>query len=390
MPQNPALWLVVSATAAGASLVACAAVLGLDSGSALEGADGSVPQLDATGRLDGAVAPSDAGGGAPDAFGAGCAAPGRLCGQTCVGQDRPEFGCADPACKACTFPNAQASCAAGKCALGACAPSYGDCNGNAADGCETLLNTGSQCGTCNKPCNVGFVCDSKTLTCVSALTCTTPKTLCDGGTCTNTNDDATNCGGCGISCFGGPGIVSASCTGGVCGYVCDSTHLNCNAAPDGCETTINENNCGTCGKVCGPPPVNTIYGCNVNGASSQCVVSCQVGYQNCDGNPPLTGCPCSTSYACNGASCGSGGSDASTDSGQVGNCLGPGRQPPGTSCMAGSGSNMCCGTCQGGTTFRPAPEAPTPGTCCATTGQACRTGTSDCCNAPCGAGPVCL
>ena len=53
-------------------------------------------------------------------------------------------------------------CNAGVCQFGACEANYGDCNedmlSEKGDGCETLLNTTSNCGACGKECGNNRVC----------------------------------------------------------------------------------------------------------------------------------------------------------------------------------------------------------------------------------------
>jgi hypothetical protein len=55
--------------------------------------------------------------------------------------------------RACAFANAAATCAAGVCALGACNAGFADCDGNPANGCEVNLNTdNANCGACSPRC----------------------------------------------------------------------------------------------------------------------------------------------------------------------------------------------------------------------------------------------
>ena len=58
---------------------------------------------------------------------------------------------------ACSFPNAGASCTGGTCVLGACDPNYQDCDGNAANGCESNSQTdNNHCGGCANNCPAQF------------------------------------------------------------------------------------------------------------------------------------------------------------------------------------------------------------------------------------------
>jgi hypothetical protein len=122
--------------------------------------------------------------------------------------------CASP----CTLNNATATCAMGSCAIGMCTGPYRDCNGMAADGCESNIRTDvMNCGGCTNACNLANA---------------TPE--CEGGNCQITmcnagfgdcdmdpsngcevdfSNDSQNCGFCGFQCFPG-----SHCTGGMCGF----------------------------------------------------------------------------------------------------------------------------------------------------------------------------
>lgn len=70
----------------------------------------------------------------------------------------------------CTSTNAMPACVDGACQLGAClrrgdpypawsAFTWGDCDGNPANGCEVdIMNSEAHCGACNQPCPSGQVC----------------------------------------------------------------------------------------------------------------------------------------------------------------------------------------------------------------------------------------
>lgn len=62
--------------------------------------------------------------------------------------------------KVCATPqNAPAMCTGGVCGRGSCNTGYGDCNGNLVDGCETDLTSSlKSCGKCNVPCMAGQTC----------------------------------------------------------------------------------------------------------------------------------------------------------------------------------------------------------------------------------------
>ena len=120
----------------------------------------------------------------------------------------------------CALANAQTTCAAGRCAVTACNGTFGDCDANAANGCETDTQTSAaHCGACNRACAFGDFCGLG-----RCVACPFPRTFCPGtAACVDTNNDAANCGACGRRCATGeycntgrclpdvPGQCPASC-----------------------------------------------------------------------------------------------------------------------------------------------------------------------------------
>jgi hypothetical protein len=142
---------------------------------------------------------------------------------------------------------------------------------------------------------------------------------CDGnaanGCETNTNSPA-NCGGCGVVCAV-PANAAPACPAGVCGLgACNLGFDNCDGnAANGCETNLATNaNCGSCGTACNLPNSNSDCG------SGTCkVVTCNAGSFDCNGNN-LDGCeatPC-----VDGSHCGQN-SDCGSNVCQAGFCLSP-------------------------------------------------------------------
>jgi hypothetical protein len=74
-----------------------------------------------------------------------CAAGAKACGDRCV----PAGGCCDDA--ACTVANASGICRLGQCALVGCNAGFADCD-PARAGCETPLDTRTDCGACGHSC----------------------------------------------------------------------------------------------------------------------------------------------------------------------------------------------------------------------------------------------
>jgi hypothetical protein len=59
----------------------------------------------------------------------------------------------------CRLANATPVCAAGACAIGACYPGFANCNGTTSDGCEASLQSDTRnCGACGRACGTGQVC----------------------------------------------------------------------------------------------------------------------------------------------------------------------------------------------------------------------------------------
>jgi hypothetical protein len=148
------------------------------------------------------------------------------------------------------------SCTAGACKY-TCNAGWGDCSQAAPDlnGCETPLNTTSNCGQC-------------------------------GAACDTTNS------------------TPVSCTGGACKYTCNAGWGDCSqAAPDlnGCETPLNTtSNCTGCGVACDTVNSN---GASCSGASCT-YTSCAAGFRDCHTTPPnADGCECNAPACCDGGVC---------------------------------------------------------------------------------------
>jgi hypothetical protein len=109
---------------------------------------------------------------------------------------------------------AQADCSAGVCNHSACDSGFGDCDGNAENGCESRLDGPNHCGSCATACEAGAPCKNGKCGCVRDTQCGEGEQCCLNdcistvGTCfpfpcipgTARMDNSDNCGGCGEAC----------------------------------------------------------------------------------------------------------------------------------------------------------------------------------------------
>jgi hypothetical protein len=203
---------------------------------------------------------------------------------------------------ACSSVNGAPSCNGGSCAI-ACNTGFGDCNGTAADGCETNLKTDAQhCGACPTACSA----NNGTPSCVNGtcgIACDTGFANCDGditnGCETNRNTDTANCGGCGTTCTATNALSSACVTGSCVIQACAAGFADCDAVyGTGCETPLNTiSNCGACAKACSS--TNGTASCN----AGNCSITCSSGFGDCDTNA-ANGCETPLNTTANCGNCG--------------------------------------------------------------------------------------
>ena len=158
---------------------------------------------------------------------------------------------------ACDPANGSGTCVDGACELDGCDPGFDDCNGDASDGCETALSTLTDCGACGVACEA----TDGTPTCASG-TCAIET--CDDPAFGDCNTDATDgcetalntltdCGSCGSVCniSGRP----ETCATGTCLVECSAGRGDCDGSRgNGCETNTltSDSHCGMCGNACDP------------------------------------------------------------------------------------------------------------------------------------------
>jgi hypothetical protein len=202
---------------------------------------------------------------------------------------------------ACNATNGTASCAAGACGI-TCSAGFGNCDGSAANGCETdLRSTVTACGSCSLACSL----PNATPACVggacSVASCAAGFANCDGsaanGCEVDQRSDVRHCGGCGRACSATNG--TATCSGGACGITCSGAYGNCDGlASNGCEvnTATTLAHCGGCGRACSLANATPVC------AAGACAVgTCNTGFANCDG---VASNGCEANLATNASHCG--------------------------------------------------------------------------------------
>ena len=223
------------------------------------------------------------------------------------------------------------TCGSNECVAKTCVQVGASC-GYTSDGCSKAIN----CGKCTDPEVCGGGGEENQCGC-------TPKTCVQmGANCgmVDTGCGSENCGACTApdTCGGGglPNVCGCTCTlpnavtnclGGVCTIKsCNAGWADCDgASANGCEANLNADvaNCGTCNTVCG-----TTNGASVC-LSGSCVITCDVGFANCDGDPS-NGCE----------------AQFSSDPNNCGACHQPcsPNHVEGLSCV----NAVCIGTCEAG------------------------------------------
>ncbi len=307
----------------------------------------------------------------------GCATGQTRCGSTCAdtATSPAHCGACDNACP--SRPNARPACAGGTCAL-SCEAGFGNCDGNAANGCEAAVSSDPRhCGTCGNLCPGGA---NARATCEGSrcgLRCDPGFEDCDGDPSNGCEVDlqrsGTHCGRCGNACPAGPGSA-ATCTAGRCGLRCDANRGDCDGDPsNGCEVDLRSatSHCGRCANVC-PAGSNATPTC----AEGVCGATCAEGFADCDG---LAGNGCEVSLR------------GTANCGRCGNTCGPSTPL----CALSNGTLSCASGCAdgevrcGGSCVRTATSLEHCGGCdmaCPARPNASRTCAAGACGITCSAG----
>jgi hypothetical protein len=249
--------------------------------------------------------------------GPACMPPDVCCGSGCVDTSSDPNNCGK--CGFACSPGE--TCVESQCKMGASCNGEPACTGGQTcciDGCTDTQTDPDNCGMCNHACGPGSMCQKGSCTppvgCNDGAACTLGDTCCPSG-CTNTDSDPNNCGTCGRAC--GP---DNTCSSGFC-----QSPMTCNGGPacsgtlqccgDGCDDTTSDNNdCGKCGNVC--PLGDTCVSskctpsitCNTGPACSTGETCCPLptGCTNTDSDPNnCGGCgiPCAPPNTCTDGFC---------------------------------------------------------------------------------------
>jgi hypothetical protein len=162
------------------------------------------------------------------------------CGTTCI-----------------TPPGATGVCSGGVCGF-SCLRGFANCDRLSANGCEVSTTTTSNCNGCGLACLSGA---NSTATCTilgCGLACSTGFGNCDsfaGNGCETALNTTSNCGACRYACPAAPSGFTAACTSGTCTYgmACGTRMGDCDRnTANGYETNLNADraHCGACGNAC--------------------------------------------------------------------------------------------------------------------------------------------
>jgi hypothetical protein len=184
------------------------------------------------------------------------------------------------------YPNAQAACTDGECAIGDCESGAADCDGDLANGCETdLVSNAMHCGGCGNDCNAlphveSATCGANSCT---GFMCEPGFGDCDGrpdNGCEQPLNTLAHCGACGAECA--PDNAIAECDTGTCSVTsCVPGTEECNGeTSDGCEADLeSRDHCGRCNNKCPSGATCNNGGCGCGGAGD-----CPQGFECCGGS----------------------------------------------------------------------------------------------------------
>lgn len=155
-----------------------------------------------------------------------------------------------------------------------CHEGWGDCDGDLANGCETRLDTTSDCASCGNQCAAGEACSATG--CVAS--CVPPETSCGGDVCASLASDALHCGGCDQPCRPQHRAYEVECTNGQCQSGCPSGSVLCHGACVDTSLLVN----GTCPSCTARAPSGALSLCDpIQGRIFQCPADTEVCSGEC-------------------------------------------------------------------------------------------------------------
>ena len=177
----------------------------------------------------------------------------------------------------CGTANATPSCVSNACNE-ACGAGYGNCDGLASNGCEQNISTDvNHCGNCATVCSYANATPACAGGACSLSSCNYLYGNCDSNAANGCEKslaaDTSNCGTCGKVC--GTANGTASCSGGGCSIACSAGYIDCDGNnANGCEINklTDVNNCGACGNVCANGCTNGVCNTPCTGICSNPVV----------------------------------------------------------------------------------------------------------------------
>ncbi len=192
------------------------------------------------------------------------------------------------------------SCGSGTCDYESCNAGYGDCDGNRANGCEVDLDDPATCGlTCAGRVNCNTQVQHATgITCSTGVcgytACTAGYGDCDGDATDGCEENIREVSDCGTTCANrvdcNAAVLNAtglSCTSGTCDYTaCSSSqYADCDAdRTNGCELDLRA--VTSCGTTCLNFRNCNTYTSNANGrycnAGTCDYATCIAPYDNCN------------------------------------------------------------------------------------------------------------
>ncbi len=210
----------------------------------------------------------------------------------------------------CTATAGNWTCSSGQCTVSQCPTGMADCDHSSSNGCETDTTTSTlHCGYCGHACNLPNATAKCTGSVCAIDQCKPGFADCDGNPANGCEaelaKDTTNCGACLRACSTS-GVLTASCSGGVCTSTCQANFANCSqpatGPDDGCEANLltSPDHCGSCTRAC-----SSSHTAQVACSGGRCTSTCQSGWGNCT-QPvaPGTDDGCETNTATGTANCG--------------------------------------------------------------------------------------